>query len=183
MSEAAATQGRCLTCLQTCSLNGAPPDGVLGGMPCQGFSFQRPNHASIPAHKHNAFEEIFVNTIEYLRTRKPRGGILENVLGFAAPLVEMPCASEFPPKFVVPKRKPASWRDYFVELLEGLDDAVQTVILDQKWIIDCPRNRFSAPKQMAFIVSHQNPRRSIGVNRFLIKICEGQSAQIPASLL
>lgn len=70
--------GHCLTHKTHCTLDGAQPDMVVIGPPCQPFSRMRDRRKQTPA-AHRDYQVTFEEFPGYLQRVRPHGGLLEQV--------------------------------------------------------------------------------------------------------
>ncbi len=113
-------------------------DLVVLGPPCQPYSAMRANRAQVQPHQHKDFHTIFDDTINYIRVHRPRGGILENVTGFAKHLK---------PGFDDDLRPlPKSWLLKLLAELETFGYVHRVLKLDSGVWTEAPRERLSCVK-------------------------------------
>jgi site-specific DNA-cytosine methylase len=134
MSDIAAGRGLCHRHHRICQPR-MPVDGVdsaIMGTPCQPFSGMRDCNGT-PPHQHADWTVTFDLFFDYLRARRPKGGIAEQVLGFAKGYYMKPGDLSM----TVPLHM-------FAGRLRGEGYSVQTFKLDAADWTEVPRERRSA---------------------------------------
>ena len=114
---------------------GRHPDVVICGLSCNPFTILRADHGSLPAQEHDDFSMI-ISFVDYLKARKPLGGILEEVSGFDRPLNHR---SWRPMARVL--HMPESWLKWLVGELESMGYAVGALRINNLIWVDVPRDR------------------------------------------
>ena len=118
---------------KVCTLPKDPADVCLIGSPCQPFSLMRSNRRAVPAHRRKDLGVLFGDFIMYLRTRRPRGGAVENVLGLAT---QLPTGVDDDGNAL-----PASWLARLVQLLRELGYSAAVTKLNNGHWVDAARER------------------------------------------
>jgi hypothetical protein len=128
-----ATAGQCCTHGRPCPLPAGPVDFVVAGFPCNPFSAARSNKRAVPAHLHPDFQTYRV-TIEYVRVKRPGGGMFEQVPGFL---------SQLPPDGTDEHGRPlpSSWAAHLILELRSYGYFVQALKMDNEIWSEFPRYR------------------------------------------
>ena len=137
LQEMTARRGPCIFHSRNdcCRLPRTSPDVVTIGMPCQPFSLQRGDRKTVSPQRHPSFQ-VMLDFLKYTKAARPRGGICEEVLGFANDISE----SRWVPTAYC-DTMPKSWCDWFCGALREQGYAVRCFKLDNAWFSDIPRPR------------------------------------------
>lgn len=120
---------------RACCLREGQPDLVTLGAPCQPYSSMRSSRRVVPPHRHKDWPVIFQKFMLYIDTHHPRAGIVEQVLGFAAPVARGEDEQG--------EELPSSWLAQLLSDLERRGYASRVFKLDNDVWSDMPRPRLS----------------------------------------
>ena len=111
------------------------PDCTAVGLPCSPYSSQRGNRHQITTQDHPDFQAL-LDFVLYVDRVRPRGGWIEEVMGFASKIRE----DRFRPTLYA-RELPQSWASWLVCRLREKGYHVRVFKLDNIHFSDVPRER------------------------------------------
>ena len=132
--DMSARAGDCTFHRRMCHLKAEPYNSTTG-LSCTPFSTLRGDRSSVPAQEHDEFTMV-VEFVSYVKRSKTKGGIVENVMNFAAKIKD----SHFRAAPYC-KTKPSSWASWLCQELKALGYSVLTLRLDNIYWNGVPRER------------------------------------------